>query len=143
MIGLAGEKGGPNRETEGVGELPCIDSVFVGEGGLTLRQDVFGRDALFHKNGGEKISLGGKFPAAVFFRRPGSAIDRIENAVAARRDQKRGVTLMEKLCSVQGDLSAGAAGNEDHVRRFRFIFYKDKICNGIKKMHKKNSCYLL
>ena len=38
VIGLAGEKSGPNRETEGVGELPCIDSVFVGEGGLTLRQ---------------------------------------------------------------------------------------------------------
>lgn len=122
---------------EGVGELPCIDSVFVGEGGLTLRQDVFGRDALFHKNGGEKISLGGKFPAAVFFRRPGSAIDRIENAVAARRDQKRGVTLMEKLCSVQGDLSAGAAGNEDHVRRFRSFSIKIKSVMGSKKCIRK------
>ena len=50
---------------------------------------------------------------------------------------------MEKFGGMKSYLSAGAAGDKDHVRWFRFIFYKDKICNGIKKMHKKNSCYLL
>ncbi|MFQ9392976.1 MAG: hypothetical protein ACLR2E_00445 [Lachnospiraceae bacterium] len=44
---------------------------------------------------------------------------------------------MEKFGGMKGDLSAGAAGDKDHVCRFRFIFYKDKICNGIKKCIRK------
>ena len=68
VIGLTAKDCRPDGKTESICKLSGIDGVLISKSGLTLRQDAFGRDAVFHQDRREKICFCREFPAAVFFR---------------------------------------------------------------------------